>query len=80
MEPSEHDPEPDFVIKIQVETSAAAAEMTEDSHLPAWFAALPKCFCEHRMHRREVLRPLENELRTAGNATIEDAECTSQGA
>jgi hypothetical protein len=30
MAPSEHDPDPDFVVKTRVETSAAAAEMTED--------------------------------------------------
>jgi hypothetical protein len=53
--------------------------MTEDSHLPAWPAALPKCFREHRLPRREVLRPLENELWTAGNATVGDAECISPG-
>jgi hypothetical protein len=72
-------PAPDFVIKIRVETSAAAAEMTEGSHLLAGSAALPKCFRQHRLPQREVLRPLENELRTADNATVGDAECISQG-
>jgi hypothetical protein len=79
MAPSEHDPEPDFVIKIRAETSAAAAEMTEDSHLPAWSAALPKCFVSTDCLGARF-RPLENELRTAGNATTGDAECISQGA
>ena len=58
---------------LRQSAAAAAAEMTEDSHLPALSAALPKWFREHRMPRREVLRPLENELRTAGNATVGDA-------
>jgi hypothetical protein len=69
MVPSEHDSERDFVIKIRVETSAAAAQMTEDSDVPRWPATSPKRFRAHRMPRREVLRPVENELRTAGNAT-----------
>jgi hypothetical protein len=62
------------LLKIRVETSAAAAEMIEDSHLPAWSAALPQRFRQHRLPRREVLRPVENELPTAGNATVGDAE------
>ena len=41
--------------QIGVETSAAAAEMTEDSHLPTWSVALPKCFREHRLPRREAV-------------------------
>jgi hypothetical protein len=61
--PSEHDPGPDFVIDNAGSDVVGGGGMTEDSHLLAWSSTLLKCFREHRMPRREAVRPFEKEPR-----------------